>query len=288
MKDYPGGTWIIMQGTCQRTNVELVSYGYKYNTKKVLTFVATVGAGSSRRGNQPYKAGYNDTYGNVCYRDVGRPQILCTYFNHSNVVDIHNQMRQHNLALEESWVTANGYFRLFTTFVGFTVTDLFLLKEKRAGNKDDLRENRERIVDFSSDVSESLLDMATTLQREDGGFSDEDSNGVSEAIVTIESGETCVSSVTDEFHHAHTEIYLCQAVQPLRPNGRRLPTQARCMWCARVEKIVRKTRLKCKQCDVGFCKKETGRKCWDRHVANDGPPRKGCEERPHKKRRTTL
>ena len=59
MKNYPGGTWITMRGKCGRTGVELVAIGYKYNSKKVLCFVTTVGAGSTKKGC-PYKMKYNN------------------------------------------------------------------------------------------------------------------------------------------------------------------------------------------------------------------------------------
>jgi len=101
MKDFPGGTWITMEGRPEKEEVNLVCVGYKYNKKKVLTFVMTKGAGSTRMG-EPYKARYPDKYGNVCCRHVSRPEIVSNYFKFSNVVDIHNQARQFDLALEKS------------------------------------------------------------------------------------------------------------------------------------------------------------------------------------------
>ena len=128
MKEMPGGTWITMEGTCGRTGTRLVAMGYKYNKKKVLQFVITRGAGSTEKGF-PYHAKYNDEYGNVLYRNVARPKVLNIYFQYSNKVDSHNQSRQSVLALEEKWVTHDGYFRQWTTFVGMSVTDLWLAKK---------------------------------------------------------------------------------------------------------------------------------------------------------------
>jgi len=45
---------------------------------------------------------------------------------HSNLVDVHNEIHQHFLALEEKWVTTNCWFRVFTSLVGITLTDCFL------------------------------------------------------------------------------------------------------------------------------------------------------------------
>ena len=76
MLDYPGGTWIVLEGKTQK-NLDLLCIGYKYNCKKVLTFVATQGAGLTLAG-KPYQANYNDIYGNVRIRYVGRPNIVST------------------------------------------------------------------------------------------------------------------------------------------------------------------------------------------------------------------
>ena len=45
MADFPGGTWIVMEGRAEKEEVDLVCVGYKYNKRKVLTFVLTKGAG---------------------------------------------------------------------------------------------------------------------------------------------------------------------------------------------------------------------------------------------------
>ena len=58
--------------------------------------------------------------------------------------------------------------------------------------------------------------------------------------------------------------------------------QILCVWCSRVEGVLRKTVIKCKECGVGFCNEKTGRQCWTNHVKNGGPPdgkkRKICGE----------
>ena len=126
MKDYPGGTWITMIGTVENDGIELVSIGYKYNKKTVLTFLTTRGAGSTLSG-EPYEARFPDQYGNLCVRHVARPQVISTYFKYSNVVDTHNQARQSHLGLEKKWVTHDGYFRLYSTLIGMTVTDIWKL-----------------------------------------------------------------------------------------------------------------------------------------------------------------
>ena len=90
-------------------------------------FVCTIRAGSTAKGKL-YNMKFNNAYGNICHRDMPRPAVLSCYFPHRNAVDINNQVQQGNLALEEFWVTGNGWFCLFTTFVGWTVTDTWFLR----------------------------------------------------------------------------------------------------------------------------------------------------------------
>ena len=131
MKEMPGGTWIVLKGRAEKEGVDLVSLGYKYNKKKVLTFVYSKGAGSSAAG-KPYEARFPDKYGNVCIRHVARPQVVSTYFEFSNQTDLHNQSRQFDLALEKRWVTQDGFFRLFITMLGMTVVDCWkVMKSKQ-------------------------------------------------------------------------------------------------------------------------------------------------------------
>ena len=125
MEDLPGGTWIVLEGRTKK-EVDLLSIGYKYNSSSVLTFVVTKGAGSTVAG-RPYEARFPDVYGNVHARNVPRPEVLNKYFDHCNAVDAHNQARQGNLALEKSWIRCNPYYRIWTTFIGMQVTDLWQL-----------------------------------------------------------------------------------------------------------------------------------------------------------------
>ena len=88
-----------MEGRCNKDDVDLIYIGYKYNKKKVLTFVMTHGA-SSTTHEEPYEARFPDKFVNVCIRHVARPDIISNYFKFSNVVDVHNQARQYKLAVE--------------------------------------------------------------------------------------------------------------------------------------------------------------------------------------------
>ena len=65
--------------------------GYKYNSMKVLWFIATDGDGSTEPGN-PYLSCFPDIYSNVSIRPVIIPNFIGRCFNACNVIDNHNMM----------------------------------------------------------------------------------------------------------------------------------------------------------------------------------------------------
>ena len=64
----------------------MIAIGYKYNQKKVLTFIATKGSGSTQSG-KPYVNIFPDFFVNVCTLNIARPSILSEYFSYLNVID---------------------------------------------------------------------------------------------------------------------------------------------------------------------------------------------------------
>ena len=100
MEEFPGGTWIVLEGRVQPEDIDLISIGYKYNKKKVLTFIATKGAGSTNAG-ELYETRFPDKFGNVCVHNGAHPSIISNYFNFSNCVDLHKQAQKFDLALEK-------------------------------------------------------------------------------------------------------------------------------------------------------------------------------------------
>ena len=115
----------MLEGTT-RDEVKLVAIGYRYSRKTILFFVLTENAGRTD-ARAPYEMKYTDSYGNVCARSVDRPDIISKFFQSSNIIDTHNQIRQDLLHLENKWRTRNAYFWLTTTLLGIHVTDTFLL-----------------------------------------------------------------------------------------------------------------------------------------------------------------
>jgi hypothetical protein len=120
MKTWPGGMSLVMESTTSK-GVRLIAVGFKYNSSKVLCFVATKNAGSTLPGE--YRARFVDDFENLLSRPVDRPEIISKYFQRSNGIDKHNQARQFELKLEKHWRTQNAWFRLATTIIGICVTD---------------------------------------------------------------------------------------------------------------------------------------------------------------------
>ena len=107
--------------------ISLLSIGYKYNSRKVLRFVAAQGDRSTEPGD-PYLSCFPDIYSNVSGFPVVGPRLLCRYFNACYAIDNQNRMWKSDLALESYWVTQSGYFRLATTVeLGICITDWNLL-----------------------------------------------------------------------------------------------------------------------------------------------------------------
>ena len=258
MKYFPGGTWIVMEGYAEKEGVPLVCIGYKYNAKKVLVFITTKGAGSTQPG-EPYLAKFADMYGNVCTREVARPEIISNYYNRSNVVDLHNQARQAELALEKKWVTQNAFFRLYTTLLGIIVIDTW------KGIKRISRYSYS-ITDFADILAKEMLEQASKLQV---------STDLINNVIKCSDSNSCHTTVSKITEYTgdkqHTKIVL--------KGGKQL----RCMWCSRVNLIERKTTLMCQECGKGFCRDENnGLSCWSHHVALGGvpkPPKYGTRKR---------
>ena len=70
---------------------------------------------------------FTDAHENIHVRDVDRPDVVSRFFQESNCVDKHNQVRQFELALEKKRIMDDAYFRLFTTLVGINVVDTWKL-----------------------------------------------------------------------------------------------------------------------------------------------------------------
>ena len=94
------GTRIVLEAVVD--GVPLLALGWKYKRGSTLCYIATKGAGSTADDcNNPYKMRIKDLEGNPIDRQVLRPEIIGTYYRMSAGIDVHNQQRQGDLALEK-------------------------------------------------------------------------------------------------------------------------------------------------------------------------------------------
>ncbi len=77
LKDAPGGVHIMLEGRT-KDEVPLVAMEYWYSRKTILFFILTKNGGTSKPGD-PYQMKHTNSYGNICTRDVDRPQVISIF-----------------------------------------------------------------------------------------------------------------------------------------------------------------------------------------------------------------
>jgi hypothetical protein len=138
---------------------DLLAIGYKYSSKRVLKFMATSDSRSTKAGT-PYDIKFCDSYNNVCVRKVDRPAIISQFFDNSNCIDSHNNVRQCELALKKRWFPCDPFFRIHTTLTGMTVTDVWRLSQYHkliTNKKDEDSNNVLTIKQFTSVLVNQLI-----------------------------------------------------------------------------------------------------------------------------------
>ena len=79
-KDWPGGSYLVLGSkTMVPGGRPLIAIGYKYNWRKVLSFIVKYIAGSTKTGI-PYLSKYTDQFTNVSIRPVARPLVMSDIF----------------------------------------------------------------------------------------------------------------------------------------------------------------------------------------------------------------
>lgn len=156
LRGMPGGSHLEMRATVDGVN--LIAIGSKFNSNKTQFHVATDGAGSTKAG-KPYTSKYHDELGNVLTREVARPAVVSRYFGKFNKVDIHDHLRQHELALEEKWVGKDekaGKFRMWATIRGVSAIDTMLAVKSHSHPGNSIRNASTR--EFIDLLAEEMID----------------------------------------------------------------------------------------------------------------------------------
>lgn len=170
MEGMPAGVHLVMEGINRHTEELMIAVGYRYSTRKTLSFIMTPGVDTTRKGT-PSEMKYPTHFNNIGVRFVDHPDVLSKYFEDSNCVDWHNQARQFELHLGKCWVTMDPYFHLGTTFIGINITDCWKLghydsffRNKKANIYTNNKEETMSTIKFAGILTQQLLGFATNLQ----------------------------------------------------------------------------------------------------------------------------
>ena len=75
-KYWPGGSYLVLRSkTMVPKDRPLISIGYKYNARKVISFIVTDNVGITKTGIS-YLSKYPDQFTNVFIRPVARPLVM--------------------------------------------------------------------------------------------------------------------------------------------------------------------------------------------------------------------
>ena len=75
-KNWPGGSYLVLRSKPMVPGGRpLIAIGYKYNARKVLSFIVTDSAGSTKNG-VPYLSKYHDQFTNVSIRPFARTVVM--------------------------------------------------------------------------------------------------------------------------------------------------------------------------------------------------------------------
>lgn len=160
MKPWPAGSHLLLRTVLnegRRNEKVIFALGYKYSKSKVLCFIFTEGAGHTEcKDENMYEAKWKDENLNQLTRKIRRPQVCHAYFTGSNIIDVLNQNRQYDLALEKHWVTQDGNFRIMTTLFGVTVVDAFKAYVWHCGQNH--RHKKMALLDFTDMMCKDMLE----------------------------------------------------------------------------------------------------------------------------------
>jgi hypothetical protein len=261
LRGMPGGSHLEMRTTVD--GVSIIAIGSKYNSKKTQFHVATEGAGSTGAG-KPYTSKYHDELGNVLTREVARPAVVSRYFGKFNKVDIHDHLRQHELALEEKWVGKDekaGKFRMWTTIRGVSAIDTMLAVKTHSHSGHPIRASTTR--EFIDLLAEDMVDNEI-----DGSMS----RPSSAKRIRPVSGVVDMPAGSGDTHDLQPIGHLSDA-RTLKPNEKDALIQLHCSVC---------TKKASTYCTLPACNRapvcaSLKRGCFKAHCSGDLPLRK----KPH-------
>jgi hypothetical protein len=254
LRGMPGGSHLEMKSTVDGVN--LIAIGSKYNSKKTVFHLACEGAAPTSDG-VAYTTKWPDENGNVLTREVSRPALVSRYFMNFNKVDIHDQLRQHELGLESKWVRHGekaGKFRIMSTIMGVTAIDTMLAIKSHSHETHSIRtkSTKEFIELLAEEMIDNELDGCVSRP-----LSKKRVRHVTEAVEMPEEGAT----------HQLQHIGRLSEARPLKAGEKNQLIQLRCTVCNKKTSTFC-TKVGCGQSPV--CN-STKRRCFQDHCTGDFP-----------------
>ena len=154
--DNIGGKWVVMKTKIRQTPIIAVAYAWGFDLSrvsccasvccfcirfdaklkmgfflKVSYFVSSIG--KTCPSKTPHETAFQNIHGERQRREQPQPEIAAFIYNLLPAIDEWNNKRQGLLRLETKWPTQDTWFRIFTTFIGFSVTNLRNAMDRFAG-----------------------------------------------------------------------------------------------------------------------------------------------------------
>ena len=77
-------------------------------------------------------------------------------------MDVHNQARQYDLALEKNWVAYDVWFCLYKTMIGMTLVDWWKIKKPRCSIK---QKKSMTLLEYDNQLVQDMIDEATFIEE---------------------------------------------------------------------------------------------------------------------------
>mmetsp|Transcript_9413 Transcript_9413/g.20280 ORF Transcript_9413/g.20280 Transcript_9413/m.20280 type:complete len:903 (+) Transcript_9413:61-2769(+) len=214
--------------------------------------------GTTVQHETPYVSKFEDEFGHTNTKDLARPSIAHMMYEYLPLIDEHNKARQNVLALEKTWPTKFGFFRVLTTAIGMCVVDLQRWdRHKRHGPNtsvsDEFADNFD-IKRMANLIGKALLSYLTYKNTA--------------APQPTQRGSVPADSfarITDKFGSIH---------RPKKNvNDRLRAVQLNCYICRQYSDKQQNTQWKCAKCGMPLHNTDQGREqtCLEEHLQSCNP-----------------
>lgn len=115
------GKWVVMMTEIEGAEVVAMAYAWGGDFSRIAYFVSS--CADTSPSEIPHTTNFQDANDEKQERASPQPKLAEFIFRQLSIIDEHNNKRQGDLNLEATWPTKDSWFRLFTTFVGMSVTN---------------------------------------------------------------------------------------------------------------------------------------------------------------------